>query len=373
MALEKKRRICCFCESWESGGIESFLCNVLLNMDMTGLEVDIVAAKLGQSVFTEPLKARGVHFYQLSGRQNETAQNHRAFRKLLHERQYDVLHLNLFQGLSLAYAKIAQEAGVPVRIAHSHNTALRKSPTRWLKLRLHEWGKGRYGAACTDFWACSEMAAKFLFSGKDLKEKGYRFIPNGVETQRFRFDPVVRTRVREELGLTDEFVIGNVGRLCGQKNQSFLLEVFREVLRQKPNSRLLLVGGGEELSALQEKAGRLEIADKVVFYGLSNCVEQLFWAMDVFVFPSLFEGLPVTAVEAQAAGLPCIFSDAVTRECKITDTAQFVPLTAPAPQWADAVLQTEVAGARMEDASTVCQAGFDISAVAARIKKRWME
>lgn len=363
-----RKKVCCFCEKWESGGIESFLCNVLLHMDLTGLEVDIVAAQLGESVFTQPLKAHGVQFYELSGKPNRMGPNHRLFRKLLAERQYDVLHLNLFQGLSLAYARLAKEAGVPVRIAHSHNTDLRPSPTRRLKLWLHDWGRKRYGADCTDFWACSGAAAEFLFG----KGREYQFIPNGIDVQRFRFDPVVRARVREELGLSDEFVIGHVGRLSQQKNQSFLLDVFAEIQCRRPNSRLVLVGEGEALPDLREKATALGIADQVIFYGLSERVEELFWAMDGFVFPSRFEGLGIVAVEAQAAGLPVLCSTAIPPEAMMTEDVTQLPLSAGPAAWAEAMLQMRASEDRAVGAAQVTAAGFEVSAVAERIRESWL-
>lgn len=365
-APEKKRRVCCFCEQWESGGIESFLNNMLIRMDLSRLEVDIVAARLGESVFTGPLKACGVRFYELSGQPNETVRNHRAFRRLLEERRYDVVHLHVFQGLSLAYARLAKKAGVPVRIAHSHNTDLRQSPARWLKLCLHAWGRRRYAGDCTDLWACSGAAARFLFA-----EREYRFIPNGIETGRFRFDPAVRARVRAELGMEDAFVVGNVGRLSTQKNQMFLLEVFRELLALAPGSRLLLVGEGEALPALKERAERLQIADHVIFYGLSDQVEQLLWAMDVFAFPSLFEGFGIVAIEAQAAGLPVLCSDKVPPEAMVTEQAVQLNLSAGPRAWAEAALNWAAAD-RGPGAEAVAAAGFDAWTVADSIKNAWM-
>ena len=158
------KRICCFCESWESGGIESFLASVYTHADLSELEIDIVTSKLLDSVFTARLEKLGIRFYQLSGSQRRLLTNHAMFRRLLRERHYDVLHINAFQSLSLYYAKLAMQAGVPVRIAHSHNTALRKSPLRWAKMLLHRMGRQYLGRYATALWACSRDAANFLFS-----------------------------------------------------------------------------------------------------------------------------------------------------------------------------------------------------------------
>ena len=356
------RRICCLCESWTTGGIESFLCNVLARLDMTELEVDIAAARMSGSVFTERLKARGVRFYELSGSVRRVSENRRRFRALLGERRYDVLHLNAFQGLSLAYLRIAKEAGVPARIAHSHNVALRKSLTRPLKLAIHNWAKERYTKDATALWACSKDAAAFLFSAKVLDERGYQFVPNGIDVERFRFDPAAREEVRRELGLDGKFVIGHVGRLCYQKNQSFLLDVLAEAVKVQPEAVLLLVGEGEDQPMLVEKARNLGIADRVLFAGTSDRIERLYWAMDVFAFPSLFEGFGIAVIEARAAGLAVVCSEHVPEEARIAGCAA-LPLEAVT--WAEEM--TKIHDRATEGADVVRDAGFDIAQVAKQI------
>lgn len=357
---QKKVKVCCFCERWESGGIESFLFNVLTRIDLNGLQIDVVTASRGKSIFTQPLQQRGIQFYELSGSQKNLLGNHQRFVSLLKERRWDVIHLNIFHGLSLSYLYFAKQEGAFIRIAHSHNTALRKSLARPLKLAIHAWAKERFTQYATDLWACSKSAAEFLFSKKTLEQQGFQFVPNGIDIRRFCFDPVVCQSIQADLGLEDKFVVGNVGRLCYQKNQAFLLDVFSEILKRNPNSRLLLVGEGEDKPMLLQKAQQLGIAEKVIFYGVAPHVEQLLWAMDVFVLPSCFEGLPVTGVEAQAAGLPCFFSDAVTRECKILDTTEFLPLTNSPEQWAEMILKK--AAVKDRTATFAAQnVGFDIS------------
>lgn len=334
--------------------------------------MDIVTADLRQSVFTAGLEQKGIHFYQLSGSQQKLRQNWRMFRQLLEQRHYDVIHFNLFQGLSLYYARLAQKAGVPVRIAHSHNTALRPSRTRPLKLLLHRAGKLLFLRSATDLWACSTPAAEFLFSRKIAREGQFRFIPNGIETERFRFDPAQRDAVRRALGLEKEFVIGNVGRLCAQKNQEFLLDVFAEVVKQKPDSRLLLVGTGELEPALKARAKALQVADKVIFYGVSDRVETLLWAMDVFAFPSRFEGLGIVAVEAQASGLPVLCSEHVPQEARITALFHALPLNAGAQAWAEALVCSDAAEKPRDTWQQVRAAGFDVEDVARKIERYYL-
>lgn len=361
-------RICILCESWESGGIESFLCNTLLAMDRSGLEVDIVAAQIRDSVFTPPLEAAGIRFRELSGALR-SPKNRPLFSALLAERHYDVVHLNAYQGLSLHYLALAQRAGVPVRIAHSHGTGLRNSPGKTLKLRLHQLGKELWSGSATDFWACSRHAAEFLF----LQGQPYRWIPNGIDVERFRFQESLRVKQRQALGLEEnQLLVGTVGRLSEEKNHQFLLDVFCQLQTLRRDSMLLLVGTGQLEKRLRARAEALGIASNVIFFGPSDHVEQLLWAMDVFAFPSHMEGLGIAAVEAQAAGLPVVCSEGVPPEAVVTGLARRLPLSAGARRWAEILLNEKSPADRTAVVDAVAAAGFDVSAVAKEIKCLWM-
>ena len=363
-----KRRICIFCETWESGGIESFLCNTLLHMDRTELEIDLVCAVLKPSVFTGLLEASGVGFTELSGSLQALRTNWRRFRRLLGARSYDAIHLNVYQGLSMVYARLAREAGVPVRIVHSHNAALRKSPLKPAKLLLHGLSRRLFCREATELWACSEAAARFMFPRSERLRRGWQFIPNGIDAERFRFRSRERERVRRELELEGRFVVGSVGRLCYQKNQELLLEAIAGFRRG--NVLLLLVGEGEDRAGLEKRAAMLNLSDKVLFYGLSKRVEELYWGMDAFAFPSRFEGLGIAAVEAQAAGLPVLCSDRVPREACICGNVQRLPLK-PA-LWSDALAQLEPSQERDGGYSAVCRAGFRIQDTARLLREAYM-
>lgn len=358
------KKVCCFCESWESGGIESFLNNILLRMDLSMMQVDIIAAKIKPSVFTARLEARGVRFIELSS-SLRSAKNYTLFRELIRKNKYDVIHFNLFQGLSLYYVHIAKQEGVLSRIAHSHNTELRKSPTRWMKIILHHIGRRLFTNSATELWACSSSAGEFLFGDK----KEVRFIPNGIETEKFRFDSARYDEVRAELGLSDVFVVGTVGRLCYQKNQGFLIDAFAELVKLHPDSVLLLVGDGEQKEYLIEKSVRLGVSGKVIFCGVTDHVERMLWAMDAFAFPSLFEGLGIVAIEAQAAGLPVLCSENIPVEANITELFHVLPLNAE--MWAQR-LATLSSSDRVKYAEKVRKAGFDVAHVAEKLEKSWL-
>lgn len=363
-----RKKICCYCDCWGSGGIESFLCTLLLQISLEKLEIDIVTCKMGKSIFTKILEEHGVHFFELSGNQRNFIKNYSLFKNLLKERQYDVVHLNLFQAMSLYYAHLAKKTGVMVRIAHSHNTNLRKSYTRTIKLYLHRLFSRLYAKDATDFWACSKHAADFMFPMSLIEKNGYTFIPNGINIERFRFNSDIRETVRQQLGIQDRFVLGHVGRLCYQKNQLFLLEILKEVCQRNPNSCLLLVGEGEDYNMLKKNTYALGLENNVIFYGTTTQIEQLFWAMDVFVLPSRFEGFGIVAVEAQTAGLPTLCSEEIPKEAFISIYMESQPLSAGAAQWADKILLMAEQG-RIDCVQLVQDSGFDMLDVVKKVEQ----
>lgn len=381
---KQNQKICCFCEQWESGGIESFLANAYAHMDLTQMQIDIVAARLGSSIFTKPLEQAGVVFYELAGSTRSLIRNWQLFQKLLREKEYDVVHLNIFHGLSLLYALLAKKEGVAVRIVHSHNTALRRSRSRLFKLAVHRTACLLLADTATHRWACSGQAARFLFPGRILKKTGFTFIPNGIDTGRFIRDEAIRRQMRARMHLEGRLVIGNVGRLCYQKNQKFLLEVLAAVQKRIPQSTLLFIGEGEDRGLLERLAARAGLSDAVLFWGTTDHVERMYQAMDVFAFPSLFEGLGIAALEAQASGLVTLCSEHVPQEAFVTALARRISLKRGAGCWADAVLAAAEEGGFFKGyaveqyrqgtavSAAACeqlrQAGFDCAGAAEKIQ-----
>lgn len=368
----EKKKICIYCETWESGGIESFLFSILRHLDMQRFSVDIVAAVLKTSVFTSRLEKYGVRFWELSGNTRNVFQNIKLFHRLMEQRKYDVVHLNIYQALSMCYAAEAKKAGVPTRIIHSHNTELRKSITKPLKMMIHNVSKMFLAQNGTQFLACSSDAARFMFPKRIIDNKLFSVVPNGIETDRFRFDQKKRDCFREQWELQGKFVIGNIGRLCYQKNQSFLLDVFSQLHSVQPQSKLLLVGAGDDEQMLRNKARCLNIERDVLFYGTTSAPEEALWAMDVFVFPSRFEGLGIVAIEAQAAGLPVLCSQHIPNEANITMLFQSMVLEEPANKWAKVLLRMQSGIAQREKwAEEVKNRGYDVSEVARIIEDQY--
>lgn len=365
------RKICCFCQTWESGGIEAFLCHIMEHMDLSQLQVDLVVCAMRESIFTQPMQEMGVRFHQLSGSTRDVRGNHQRFRELIRHEKYDVIHFNLFESLSLSFVRLAREEGVPCRIVHSHNTALRESKTKWLKMILHRMGRSRYSMEATQLWACSGEAARFLFAPQALEQLSYRFIPNGIELERFAFSAQVRSQIRAQLQVENAFVVGHIGRLCQQKNQTFLLEVMEELVKLEPQAVLLLVGDGGDREALEARARQLGVDGHVIFYGTTPHPEQLMCAMDVFAFPSLFEGLGIVAIEAQANGLPLVCSQHVPQEAFVTPTAEQLSLDAGVKEWAAKLLARRDQRGNYLDC--LRKAGFAVEDVAHLVQQTYLE
>ncbi len=355
-------RVLCFCEKWESGGVEAFVTGLYECMDRDGVEVDVVACIRDENaLFTPRLATLGIEVGVLSGRLWAVRDNLRMFRALLERGRYDAVHLNLFEGMALAYAREAKRAGVPRVIAHSHNTDLHPGRLRAAKLAVHRACVRRFAGCADRRWAPSEAAAQFLFGSRD-----WEHVKNGIVPERFAFDAAQRERVRGELGLGDSFALGCVGRLCAQKNQAFLLDV----LARMPEARLVLAGSGEDEGRLCTRAAELGVDGRVAFCGAVHDMPALYSAVDALCVPSLFEGLGIVAIEGQAAGLPVVCSPAVPPEVGVTDLYRAVSLDAG--RWAG-VLGRLRGTERRSRADELRRAGYDMRATAAFVRAAYAE
>lgn len=374
---DEKKKVCIYCEKWSSGGIESFIYNILSSgiIDPSHFEVDIIAAEIDDnSVFTNRLKERGISFYKLSGNRYNVLLNVIKISLLLKVKRYDVIHINAYHALSMCYAWVAKQNSIQVRIVHSHNSTIKKGKFYGISSIAHKISKRLFASNATQLLACSKQASNFMFSKSALYRCGWRFIPNGIDTERFIFSQKKRAEVRNCLGLTNHLVIGNVGRLSYQKNQEFLIRIFAEVQKRCSDSVLLLVGEGEEKSNLKKRAETYTIPGTVLFCGVTNRVEYLLWAMDVFAFPSHFEGLGISLIEAQCAGLPVVCSDRIPQEAIILDTTHSLSLSKSAAEWADSIIEAKNQVVdRLKCGECVIKNGFSIQNTARLIKYCYLE
>lgn len=290
------------------GGAETLLMNLYRNIDRSKVQFDFLTCKHGD--FDEEIIRLGGRVFRIP---YVTEAGHLGFtrhvKNFLRSRpEYKIIHSHMdkMSGLVLRAAK---KAHVPIRIAHSHNTESEGG----MAAKLYKWYAGsKVKKAATHFYACSEKAATWLFGNE---AKNIHILNNGIEIEQFKYSSLMRETVRKELGIAkDAPVIGHIGRFSTQKNHPYLLDVFAEILKKKPEAILVLVGDGSERGRIARKVAELKIEQSVKLLGVRKDIPQLLQAFDLFVFPSIHEGLPVTLIEAQGAGLPCMISDNITRE-----------------------------------------------------------
>ena len=345
------------------GGAESRVMDSYRHLDRSRIQFDFCVHTQEEGFFDKEIESLGGHIYRVP---RFRAVNWLAYRKAwkdffrMHSIQgrpvYAAVHGHMTSTASI-YLPIAKAAGVPLTIAHARSAGvdpgLKGMLTRFLRRNL-----GKKADVCL---TCSRLAGEAVF-GKKMEDAGrVTTVPNAIDASGFSFCARTRARKRSELGIGErEFVIGHVGRFGHMKNHAFLLDVFAQIQKKIPASRLLLVGEGGLMESVREKAASLGLSGRVIFAGNQAQVADYYMAMDFFVFPSIFEGLPGSVIEAQAAGLRCLVSDSVTDEVLITPLAEALPLSQGAAAWAQRVLARRDYE-REQMAQAIKDAGFDVS------------
>ena len=341
------------------GGLETMIMNYYRNIDRTKVQFDFLVHRDFEADYDEEIQKLGGKIYRLPRLNPFSKEYLNRLRSFFNEhKEYEIVHshLDCMSGIPL---NIAKECGVPVRIAHAHSS----SQTKDMKYLLKLFFKRNIAKTATDLFACGEKAGQWMF-GTDR----FHVLNNAIKTQEYIYNKETASRKRKELAIPEEvFVIGHVGRFAPPKNHTFLIDVYGEIKKQKPNAYLLLVGDGELKASIEGKVKNLELDNSVIFTGLRSDVNELLQAMDIFLFPSIYEGLPVSIVEAQAAGLPCFISDKVPSECKKTDLVQQLSLDMTVKEWADCILKVKT-DKRRDMSEEIKQAGFDIVE-----NVRWLE
>ena len=285
-------------------------------------------------------------------------------REVCKKNHVKILHYNADSAADMTNIIGAKLGGVKYITIHSHNAGF---GTAGIGVKLASaLLKPLIPLICDNYWACSDLAARFLFPKSVIKAGNYEVIPNGIELNKYAYNSDVRKVMRKRLGVEEKFVIGNVGRFSAQKNHTFLIDIFNKVQQRNSNTVLLLFGVGELMEMIKTKVRDLGIEDKVIFYGVSNEMEKMWQAMDVFVMPSLHEGLPVTGVEAQASGLPCVFADTITKEIGLTDNCQFLSLNDSEERWIETILSYKDLE-RKSGVQALLKARYDIQQTADRV------
>ena len=264
--------------------------------------------------------------------------------------EYQIIHSHI-DAMSYLPLMTAKKAGVPIRIAHSHNTSI----DRDFKYPLKQLFRTQITGVANVYCACGKEAGQFLFG-----KRPFKVIPNAIEVDRFLYHQEVRHRVRMKLNLSGKYVVGHVGRLSYQKNHDYLIDIFEELYQRDQNARLLLIGTGDKEKALRDKVQKKALEEAVLFLGNREDVNELYQAMDIFVMPSFFEGIPVTGIEAQFSGLTCLFSDRVPSEVDFSGNCVFIPLSANKSVWVRKIMEERKEKDRLAKSQRVVGTQYNI-------------
>lgn len=321
----------------KNGGIENAVLNWNENIDKKRYKFDFLICS-DYTIFEKRLKQYGGKVFYLPSILAHPIRCKNVLKAILNEGMYDVVHIHknsLCNSLLIYLLKIL---GVKKLVIHSHNTSATGS-FKMVKNLVHYMNFFIVKHFKTEKIACSKLAAEWMFGRKTVRKKEVFYIRNGVDTKRFRYDDSVRNKKRAEMNISQNtYVIGYVARFQKEKNHYFLMDIFAELQKKRNDVFLILAGSGQLEHEMKEKAAALNLQNKVFFAGDTNKVHELYQVMDCFVMPSLHEGFPLVGVEAQTAGLPCVFSGHITKEIAILDAVSFVDLTKSAEQWAEQIL-----------------------------------
>lgn len=297
------------------GGIENFLMNVYRNIDRDKVQFDFLITREEKGVFDEEIKSLGGRIYNLPAMEKVGYKKYKKnLKKFFEATNYRIVHLHRDM-LNGVYLRAANKCGIPVRIAHSHNIKLaeEKNLRGIVKILFKYYSRLFININATDYMACSKEAGKWLF-GEKLNNK-FRVIKNGIPTSKYIYNEKIRNRIRKQMGIDETtFVLGHVGRFELQKNHSMLISILTEVVKKIPNLKLCLVGDGILKKDIEDRVKKVGLENNVLFLGIRENINEMMMGFDAFIFPSLFEGLGIVLIEAQATGLKCFVSNTIPKE-----------------------------------------------------------
>lgn len=346
------------------GGVYSLVKNIL-KYKSDDISIDIATIEHFENEKNiDQFNKLGCKVHYIGSDRNKILKQFIVYKKLqllLIEERYDCVHIHGDVSNKLFVSGLAAKSiGNNRIILHSHAAGV-DGNRRMFKKFIHKICKSFLKKIGTDFLACSDLAAKWMYP--NVSKQDVVMINNGVDLEKFRYHDLLRKRIRSELGISNELLIGHVGRFAYQKNHDYLIRVFKRVKEKIKDAKLILVGEGVLEKEIREQVEQLEISKDVIFYGITDRVYELFQAMDIFLLPSHFEGLPIVGVEAQAAGLPVIFSEEITQSAKLTEKVSFVPIeNQDIDMWVEQIVNFKEA-ARCDTYDELVQKGFGIKNV----------
>ncbi|NMA31587.1 MAG: glycosyltransferase family 1 protein [Candidatus Methanofastidiosa archaeon] len=360
-----------FGEPISRGGQESYVISALQNMDLSNLSVDLFTPYFCDNQdyieYINSIGGKVVHIdlpFKVGGTRREIIPY---FEEYLNKNKYDVVHIHSGSISVLAYyARTASKNGINKVIVHSHSSGVKENLKHFL---MKIYASGMFKMYATDFCACSMEAAKWKFPKSVLSK--VKILNNGVDLEKYKFDSIIRQQMRNSYGIKDdELVLGHVGRFTHEKNQIFLIDIFKEYVNRIGDAKLVLVGDGVEIKSVKNRAKELRIDEKIIFAGARNNVSEYMNMFDIFLFPSLYEGLGIVGIEAQAAGLPVIASKGIPEMMKASDNVCFISLDNTA-EWIKDINRYRNK-TRFNNTESIRNKGFDIKETSKVVLEMYM-
>lgn len=306
----------------DTNGISAVIMNYCKHIDKNKFDINIIAGSPISNIHRKDAKMYGIKIWELPSRKKESRKYYTDLYKIFRKNKIDIVEVHGNSATITVELLIAWLNKIKIRIAHSHNSTC-------MNQKIHKILYPVFNRLYTQGFACSEMAGKWLFH-----DNKFEIIPNGFNVEKFQYSQEARHYIRSKIGIQeDDFVIGHVGRFNYQKNQQFLLNIFEKIPDINSHAKLLLIGNGPDLDMIKSIVNRHPYRERIIIYGETDEIEKIYSAMDVFVFPSRYEGLGIVAIEAQISGLSCIVSDAVPKDILVGSNVWFYSLKEERMKW----------------------------------------
>lgn len=355
-------RVLHYVGSMHRGGMETFIMNLYRKIDREKIQFDFAVHGDCAGDFEEEIRSLGGAIYFFPHMRKNPLKYRKAWRSFWksNKDRYIAFHMHTNSLANVIALQEAANVDIPVRIIHSHSSMSNKGKLQCLNDYLHRLHQKKLPRLATHLFACSDKAAEWLFGGMQYKNLKVLQVNNGIDTEKFKFNEKKRDDIRRSLGLNDKKVIGHIGAFLPVKNHRFIIDVVEQAYKKDSSVRCMLIGEGALTDEIKETVRQKGLEQVVVFMGVRDNVHELLSAMDVFLMPSLYEGLPVSLVEVQANGLPALISDSITQDVKLRDSLHYMSLSQGAELWAEKVLDIIEKDKHDSDNSCITEQGFNI-------------